>query len=273
MGPILSGFDDKMKMKRQYLRRLALGVCEVTVNAVLERKEVHFFEPFVEEYDNTKNDDEHVINREVIWFMEMHAILEEEMNRGRGDGKETTVSAIPPLPEKTYGLKQSIFSVLVQRVISSTGELLVMPKFLVNSGQYLLMADLANLGEHLNSFLSQSSQSRKIEETHKIIQNFFTKHGLKIDDYMSKLDEFRKKYGLATYKPSQNIRYSKEILWLIIFRNTFSHLKSDKKNIEELRYELWKCLPKDTIFELADNLSKVWYSIFKHSIKPQLNSK
>lgn len=262
MGHILQDESpDRAKEKCQWLRRAVFGICEIEFSIGLGKDSL-FFKPFTEMFDNTKNDDEMKAKRELNWKREQSAIL----------GLDNTDDPrIPPLPPTTYGIKSSIFSTFVDRSITPKGEFLNIPQFKVSYKQYVFMADLAALGEHLNNYKKKGwnnlsdTEKELVTKTEEAIAKSLGKNPDLLKNYQKKLKDFRKKYGLDRQSDdTTSISEWKYLDWVIMFRNTFNHLKADKYNIiEDLRDRLWLCLPEG-ILKLPNFLPERFKKIFRH---------
>jgi len=207
---------------RRNLRLATLGICPITLDSFLSPKDAFFFVPFTEKFDNSNQNCQHL-----LWENEL-AFLSKNPEK-------------QPLPIQTWGIKQSIFSTFIQRVITPDGKLNRIDSLKYDNDKLTMMHQLQILGEHINNLRiltldnSITTDEKNLrEKLVSVIGGFFHKHGLLASDYRKKLEEFQVFYSMRSY-PFNDAGFEDELLWAREWRNTYGHLIDRKgKKIVEL---------------------------------------
>jgi len=253
--PILRDLKDIKT--NQLIRRATLGICNSPLDNFLTPCHLEFFTPYSEELDDLSDPE-----RKLRWENELESLKLDPLTN--------------PLPTQTWGIKHSIFSTFIQRVITPEGYL----KELLNLrsiyyGLFMIMSQLSVLGEEVNNFRKLSSRNlkdaqeitektklaAKMQQIEKIVSGYFKKHGIQAGLYIKELDSFRKNHKYPNQHGFNTANMSDELLWIREWRNTFCHVRTLRDADEDVLIELSKTLPPQ-VSELKQTLQQWWPKLF-----------
>jgi len=211
-----------------------------------------FFKPFVESFNNSNQN-----LRRTLW--------ENELTLLQLDPEKS------PPPIHTWGIKHSIFSTFIQRVVAPDGKLKQLNYLRFHNGLFITMTQLAILGEQVNTLRKlcienqvTMDQATLQQELDKIISGFFQNHDLDATSYIKRLKDFRAKHphptNLKTH-PFNPAGLSAPLLWIREWRNSFDHIYLLNDTTENLLVELSNELPPH-ITDLQQLLRNLFPGLF-----------
>jgi len=219
---------------RKRLRHATLGVCDSSIVTFLGAETTEFFNPFIVKFNNSNQNIRHIVWNNELQFLNL-------------DPQDH------PLPSETWGIKHSIFSIFIQRIITPDGHLKKLDYLQFHNGLYATMNQLVLLGEQINTLRRLTlekqitpDQAVKLKTADQIITDFFQKHSIDAAVYIKRLESFRKRHPHPHHSnthipnPAGLSVYS---MWLREWRNTLSHLNILSETAENLLDELSKELP------------------------------